>query len=137
LVTRFAASVIAVAIVATAAVAAAASSDRVRDLQAWAAINKRPPVGISNTGFSYAPHVVQRLPPGRYRLSIIASDAIGFQLVGPGVNRHTPVTPVAQPHFYATNTTWTIRLRRGDYTYRAIGPYASTVHPASGALRVR
>jgi len=56
---------------------------------------------------------------------VIASEPLGFQLTGPGVNRRTHVVwTLPGRGFVPTSTHRTIRLRRGIYTYRAIGPYA-------------
>jgi len=70
------------------------------------------------------------------RVSVIADEALGFHLVGPGVNRRTPVVWKQLEGFVPANARWTIRLRRGTYTYRAIGPDAGSVHPATGSFQV-
>ena len=99
--------------------------------------SKHPQLGITASGYSPRPRIVKHLPPGTYRISVIASEALGFQLTGPGFNRHTRIMKQQLPGSnYSTNTHWTIRLQRGIYTYRAIGPYAGGVHPASGSFRV-
>ncbi len=80
---------------------------------------------------------MKHLPAGTYRVSIIASEALGFQLTGPGVNRHTRVwANQVPPSDYSTNTTWMIRLQRGTYTYRVIGPFAVSVRPKTRSFQV-
>lgn len=70
-------------------------------------------------------------------MSVIASEALGFQLIGPGVNRRTRVvSKQVGVGFVAANARWTIRLRRGIYTYRAIGPEAGSVRPGTGSFQV-
>ena len=134
---RLGASWIAAVLLALAVAAAGSSSTaRVKHLQAWAAQYRHPPVGVSASGFAARMRVVKHVAPGRYRIHVIASDAIGFDLVGPGVNRHTRVTLTELPHLYTRNTTWTLTLRRGVYNYRAIGQYAANVRPALGSFRV-
>jgi hypothetical protein len=92
---------------------------------------------VTTHGFSFRPRVVKRILPGTYRISILATEPLGFQLVGPGISRHTRVLlEHLLPHNYATNTAWTVRLRRGIYRYRAIGPYPGNLHPASGSFQV-
>jgi hypothetical protein len=68
---------------------------------------------------------------------VIASEPLGFELTGPGVNRRTRVVWTLPGRGFVPNSThWTIRLRRGIYTFRAIGPYARGVHPVSGSFQV-
>ena len=118
-------------------VAGGSSATRVRDLQAWATPSKHPQLGITASGYSPRPRLVKHLPPGTYRISVVASEALGFQLTGPGFNRHTRIVKQQLPESdYSTNTHWTIRFRRGIYTYRAIEPYARGVHPATGSFQV-
>jgi len=55
--------------------------------------------------------VVTSLPTGRY--TIVVSDRSttqSFELVGPGVNKHTSVKGVGR-------STWTLTLKKGKYTY--------------------
>jgi hypothetical protein len=80
---------------------------------------------------------VKRLTPGTYRLSIIATNMLGFQLVGPRLKRHTPVALWETAPYKVTNTTWKIRLRRGTYSYGLIGRWASGLHAARGSFQVR
>ena len=63
--------------------------------------------------------------------SVVASDALGFQLIGPGANRATPVDANEAIPSHPTNRIWTIRLRRGLYQYRLIGPLAANFQPTS------
>jgi hypothetical protein len=80
--------------------------------------------------------VVKHLAAGTYRVSVVASEALGIHLIGPGVNRYTRVAISMLPHLYPTNTTWTITLRRGIYRYGAIGQYASDLRLGTGSFRV-
>jgi hypothetical protein len=107
-----------------------------KHLRAWASLGKRPPVGVTTSRLTSRPHVAHHLKPGLYRVTVIANEMLGFQLVGPGINRHTRVAVAERAHWDVTNTTWRIRLRRGYYQYRAIGPYAAGLRPAVGSFRV-
>jgi plastocyanin len=65
--------------------------------------------------------------PGRFRITVRdRSNIHNFRLRGPGVNRATGVS--ARGTF-----TWTIRLRKGTYTFLC-DPHASSMR---GTLRVR
>jgi hypothetical protein len=121
-------------VVAGALVGVSGSQARVRQLEAWASISHKPILGVSATGFRGA--LVKHLSAGTYHVSVIASDALGFRLVGPGLNRGTPVDYVAAIPAHPTNTTWTIRLRRGSYQYGLIGPYASDYRPRTRSFQV-
>ena len=108
-----------------------------RPLQAWAKFWRSPAVGVTTSlGLSTDAHLVRHLQPGTYRLSISATDMLGFQLVGPGINRHTPVGLTERPRYDIVSATWTIRLRRGLYQYRGIGPYAGTSRHTTGSFSV-
>ena len=131
---RARASLVLSVVVAGALVGVNGSEARVRQLEAWASFSHKPVLGVSASGFRGA--LVKDLAAGSYHLSVIASDALGFQLVGPGVDRRTPVAYNAPIPAHPTNRTWTIRLRRGFYQYRLIGPYASDYHPSTRTFRV-
>jgi hypothetical protein len=106
-------------------------------LHAWAKFWRTPAVGVTTSGlFSTDAHLVKHVRPGTYRLSIYATDMLGFQLVGPGVNRHTRVALIERSSYETISVTWTIRLRRGLYQYRGIGPYAATSRHTTGSFRV-
>lgn len=124
-------------LLALGAVGAASSATRVRQLQAWAKFWRSPAVGVTTSGYtSLRPPLVKHLRPETYRLYIYATDMLGFQLVGPGINRHTPVALFERPRYKTISVTWTIRLRRGVYQYRGIGPYASTARHTTASFRV-
>jgi len=121
-------------VVAGALVGVSGFQARVRQLEAWASISHEPILGVSATGFRGA--LVKHLPAGTYHVSVIASDALGFRLVGPALSRRTPVDYVAPIPAHPTNTTWTIRLRRGgSYEYGLIGPYASDYRPRTRSFQ--
>jgi hypothetical protein len=66
-----------------------------------------------------------------YRISRPRGLASSYR---PGMNRKTRVLQTQVPASnYSTNTAW-VRLRRGVYRYRAIGPMAGGLHPASGSF---
>jgi hypothetical protein len=118
-------------------VGGATSATRVRQLQAWAKFWRSPAVGVTTSGYtSVRPHVVKHLRAGTYRMSIYATDWLGFQLVGPGIDRHTRVALSAGARYETISVAWTIRLRPGLYQYRGIGPYASTARHTIGSFRV-
>ena len=79
-----------------------------------------------------------------YRIAILATEALGFQLIGPGINRRTPTclggpgsVPCYQREFTPANTSWKVRLKRGTYRYRLVGPVAIGLHPpTSGSFKV-
>jgi hypothetical protein len=126
-----------VAVVTLALVVAggAASTPRVQTLQAWAKFWRSPAVVVGRPShFDGAP--VKHVRAGTYRVSVYATDMLGFQLVGPGINRHTPVALAERAHYKIITTTWRTRLRRGLYQYRGIGPYASTSRGVTGSFRV-
>jgi hypothetical protein len=136
-VARIAASLIATAVLALGVVSGGSSATGVRYLEAWAGPSHSPQIGVTASGYSPRPRIVKHLSPGTYQITIVASEALGFQLTGPGFNRHTRVVKQQIPASnYSTNTHWKIRLRRGVYRYRVIGPYASGVHPATGSFQV-
>jgi hypothetical protein len=89
IVARIAASFLATAVLALGVVGGGSSATRVRDLQAWARLPWNPPVGVTTHGFSFRARVVKHVPPGMYRISILATDVLGFELIGPGINRRT------------------------------------------------
>jgi len=137
IVARTAASLTATVALALGVATAGSSASPLRYLQAWAGPSHSPQIGVTASGYSPRPRIVKHLSPGTYQISIVASEALGFQLTGPGFNRHTRVVTQQIPGSnYATNTHWTIRLRRGVYRYHAIGPYAGGLHPASGSFQV-
>jgi hypothetical protein len=112
------------------------STTRIRPLQAWAEYVWHPPTGVATSGFIH-PHRVRTLPAGRYRVQVIATEDFGFQLIGPGINRHTRVSLSPDAGSIPTNVTWTIRLRRGLYQYRAVGALAAMYKGVLGSFRVR
>ena len=130
----FASSVTLLAALAVVA-GASPSTTRVRTLQAWARYVWHPPTGVTRTGYVHL-HRVTRLPAGTYRLQIIASEDFGFQLIGPGVNRHTRISPSQVAGAGAANATWRIRLRPGLYQYRAVGALAAMYKGVIGSFRV-
>ena len=134
-VARIAALSIATLVAALSAASASSFAARVRPLQSWAKYTWHPPVGVTSGGY-ISPRRLKTLPPGVYRMQVIASEAFGFQLIGPGVNRHTRVSSSLLAGAAATNTTWTVRLRRGLYQYRAIGVLASSYKGVIGWFRV-
>jgi hypothetical protein len=80
-----------------------------------------------------------------YRLSILATEALGFELIGPDINRRTKTclggagsVPCWRRLFIPANTSWTVRLRRGTYKYRAVGPGVIELRPrpTSGSFQV-
>jgi hypothetical protein len=144
IVARIAASLIATAVLALGVVAGGSSATRVRDLEAWARFAWHPPVGVTTHGYNYGGGVSKHVPPGMYRITILASEALGFQLIGPGINRRTPTclggpgsVPCDQRLFTPANTSWKVRLRRGTYRYRLVNPVAIVVRPpTSGSFKV-
>jgi hypothetical protein len=136
-VARLAASSIGALVVAlTVVVGASPSSGRSRPLQAWAEYVWHPPTGVTTNGYAH-PHRVRSLPAGRYRLQVIATADFGFQLIGPGINRHTRVSISPDVGSIPTNSTWSVRLRRGLYQYRAVGALAAMYTGVLGSFRVR
>jgi hypothetical protein len=95
---------------------------------------------VTTHGFSFRARVVKHVPPGMYRISILATDVLGFELIGPGINRRTKTCLAGTPSClgYAANTSWMVRLRRGTYRYRAVGPQVIALRPrpTSGSFRV-
>jgi hypothetical protein len=146
IVVRIAASLIATAVLALGVVAGGSSATRVRDLQVWARLPWNPPVGVTTHGYSHPLLVAKHVPPGMYRISILATEALGFELIGPGINRRTKTclggagsVPCWQRLFVPANTSWTgVRLSRGTYKYRAVGPGVSSLRPrpTSGSFHV-
>jgi hypothetical protein len=141
---RIAASLIATVVLALGVVAAGSSATHVRDLEAWARPYWNPPVGVTTHGYNYGRGVSKHVPPGMYRIAILASEALGFQLIGPGINRRTKTclggagsVPCSQRLDIPANTSWKVRLRRGTYRYRVVGPAAVGLHPpTSGSFQV-
>lgn len=69
---------------------------------------------------------LRTIKAGRYRIKIEDEATIhNFRLKGPGVNKPTSVAR-------RTETIWTVRLRRGKYTFQC-DPHASTMR---GSFRV-
>jgi hypothetical protein len=109
---------------------------RVGQLEAWASWSHTPVLGVSAIGFRGS--LVKHLRAGTYRVSVIATDALGFHLVGPGLDRRTPTqiaTPIPE---HPTNASWRIRLRPGLYKYSLVGPSARDFpyQPAVRSFRV-
>lgn len=98
-----------------------ASAARVGDLKAWAAAGGTPIVGISSVRFKGP--LVTRLSPGTYRVRVSAQSDMPFHLYGPGVDRKTRVSS----RYTRIYDTWTVRLRRGVYQYRAEGGWAEAL----------
>jgi hypothetical protein len=118
-----------------AAVVGVSGSDgaRVGQLEAWACSCHKPVLGVSAIGFRGP--LVKHLRTGKYRVSVIATDALGFQLVGPGLNRRTRTDYAMAIPAHPTNATWTIRLRPGLYKYSLVGPTARDYLPEEPAVR--
>jgi plastocyanin len=71
---------------------------------------------------------VKTLKPGTYTIKVEDKGAIhNFHLIGPGVNKSTGVS------FVGTKT-WTVKLRRGKYTYQC-DPHAAS--GMKGTFRVK
>jgi hypothetical protein len=148
IVARIAAPLIATAVLAFGIVAAGSSAAHVRDLQAWARQPWNPPVGVTTFGYGHFPHrVAKHVRPGMYRITILATEALGFQLIGPGINRRTKTCverpgqqPCVQRLYIPANTSWMVRLSRGTYRYRAVGPAVEAgmlrPRPTSGSFHV-
>jgi non-ribosomal peptide synthetase component E (peptide arylation enzyme) len=81
-------------------------------------------VGTSGPSFSIkvtkGGKLVKTLKHGTYKIVVRdKSSAHNFHLFGPGVNKSTSVSAV-------TTKTWTIKLKKGKYTYQC------DIHAASG-----
>jgi hypothetical protein len=81
-------------------------------------------VGTTGPGFDIevtkAGKDVKKLPHGTYKIVVRdKSNAHNFHLVGPGVSKATSVS------FVGTKT-WTVKLKKGKYTYQC------DVHAANG-----
>jgi hypothetical protein len=113
----------------------ASSAGTVHHLQAWAKFWRSPAVSVARPSYFDGTRV-KHVRPGRYQIAVYATDMLGFQLVGPGVNRHTPVALIEHSSYKIINVTWTLRLRPGVYQYRGIGPYAPTSRDTTGSFRV-
>ena len=79
-------------------------------------------VGESGPGFKIeverAGKDVKTLKAGTYRLKVEDKSAIhNFHLLGPGVNKKTSVS-------FKGQTTWTVKLKPGRYTYQC-DPHAA------------
>jgi hypothetical protein len=118
---------IATGVLALGVVAGGSSATRVRDLEAWARLPWNPPVGVTTHGYIHPLRVAKHVPAGMYRITILATEAIGFQLIGPGINRRTKTClerpgspPCWQRLFIPANTSWKVRLSRGIYRYQAV-----------------
>jgi hypothetical protein len=144
IVARIAASLIATVVLALGVVGAGSSATRVRDLEAWARFTWNPPVGVTTHGYNHPLRVSKHVPPGMYRITILATQALGFQLIGPGINRRTPTclggpgsVPCDQREAIPADASWKVRLRRGTYRYRLVNPVAIVVQPpTSGSFKV-
>jgi plastocyanin len=63
---------------------------------------------------------VKTLKPGTYKIVVRDKSSVhNFHLFGPGVNKKTSVSAV-------TTKTWTIKLKKGKYTYQC------DIHAAAG-----
>jgi hypothetical protein len=89
IVARIAALSIATAVLGLGVAAGGSSATRVRDLEAWARSPWNPPVGVTTHGYIHPLRVAKHVPAGMYRISILATEALGFELIGPGINRRT------------------------------------------------
>jgi hypothetical protein len=145
IVARIAASLIADAVLALGVVGGGSSATRVRDLEAWARQWWNPPVGVTTYGYIHPLRVVKHVRPGMYRITILASEALSFQLIGPGINRRTRRCvdgagrqPCWQRESFPANTFWMVRLSRGTYRYGAVGAVVSSLRPrpTSGSFQV-
>jgi hypothetical protein len=143
-VARVAVLSIATAVLALGVVAGGSSATRVRDFEAWARLPWNPPVGVTTHGYNYGRGVSKHVP-AEYRITILATEAIGFQLIGPGINRRTKTclerpgsVPCWQKLFTPANTSWKVRLSRGTYRYQAVGPGVGSLRPrpTSGSFQV-
>ena len=81
-------------------------------------------VGTSGPGFTIEVTMggkdVKTLKAGTYTMVVRDKSSIhNFHLIGPGVNKKTSVSAV-------TTKTWTIKLKKGKYTYQC------DIHAASG-----
>ena len=126
-------------------VAAGSSATRVRDLEAWARFYWNPTVGVTTHGYNHFPlRVTKHVPPGMYRIAVVATETFGFQLIGPGINRRTKTcvyrpgsVPCSQQSFTPVDASWKVRLSPGTYRYRAVGPDVSGLRsPTSGSFQV-
>lgn len=105
----------------------AASASQVRRLSAWTGPSRANPslvVGVSASRIGGP--LVKHLRAGLYRIQVRAPDDMPFHLLGPGVDRRTAYRP---PTWCCESgktvyVTWTVRLKRGVYRYRAEGPWA-------------
>ena len=111
IVARIAALSIATAVFALGVAAGGSSATRVRDLEAWARLPWNPPVGVTTHGYIHPLRVAKHVPAGMYRISILATEALGFELIGPGINRRTKTclgragsVPCWQREFVPANT---------------------------------
>jgi plastocyanin len=89
-------------------------------------------VGEVGPGFSIevtkAGKDVKTLKPGTYKIKVQDKASIhNFHLFGPGLNKKTGVS-------FTGTTTWTIKLKKGKYTYQC-DPHAS--NGMKGSFRVR
>jgi hypothetical protein len=118
------------------ATGATASPSKTRHLYAWAKFWRSPAVGLNTVGYhDVKPPRIKRLRAGTYRLTIYATDMLGFHLVGPGSDRHTRVA-LYERQYTVVSPTWTVRLKRGFYRYGGIGPYVTTARGVSGSFIV-
>jgi plastocyanin len=71
---------------------------------------------------------VKTLKPGTYKIKVVDKASIhNFHLFGPGLNKKTGVS-------FKGTTTWTIKLKKGKYTYQC-DPHAAT--GMKGSFRVK
>jgi hypothetical protein len=62
--------------------------------------------------------VVQRLPPGRYRIEVRSEPDMSVHFYGPGIERRTKFPRTSGAFVFAT---WRVRLEVGTYRYAAEG----------------
>jgi hypothetical protein len=105
-----------------------AGSMRMRHLEAWAGYGS-PHVGLSVVRFQGP--LLRHASPGAYRVHVWALSDMPFHLYGPGVDRRT----ARRAHFQTTYETWSVRLRRGVYHYRAEGEWARALRANGVAIQ--
>ncbi len=122
-----------------------ASANPARDPPLAGAVARQAAVGVTTHGYIHPLRVTKHVPPGMYRITILATEALGFELIGHGISRRTKTclggagsVPCWQRLFAPANTSWTVRLRRATYRYRAVGPGVSSLRPrpTSGSFQV-
>jgi|NGEPerStandDraft_6_1074524.scaffolds.fasta_scaffold122277_2 plastocyanin len=83
-------------------------------------------VGTTGPGFTITltkgGKAVKTLTAGKYKIAVSDKSSMhNFHLFGPGVNKKTGVSSTGA-------TTWTVKLKKGEYTYRC------DIHFASGMI---